>query len=294
MSSLALKDVYGDDFLLKRSSVYRQIRKCVLRAGYRFTHQAENYFNWPLMHLPWVLSEKRIPYRRNLLVIKAVAKRHGIPLKKILAAPVLVERNVLLHESAHCLAHEVFKKSKTTALKTFLKNRSESFLFEAYFGEACASSSECLLAMQASGRAKLPAEIYLNSYLKPEPAVLRALRDLRKQIGLQHLHELLIHYYFLVNVRTHKLTARQLRAIENAIGIELTASQIKSAQVLFAFAGALNPTFLEITNKLHFRLNGMTQDFVKTRARLKKNAANLPAILQPHVRQFTLQLAHTK
>jgi hypothetical protein len=290
MPLLTLKDVYGDEFLLRRSSIYRHIREQVLQLGYRFTYKAEDYFNWPLMHLPWMLSRKTIPYRRNLRALKSVSQRHGINLKSVLAVPIFLERNVLLHESSHCLAHETFRKVKALNLK----NRGERFLFEAYFGEACASSSECLVAMQTSSRTRLPAELLLNSYLHPEQRVVRELKSLQKEIGLQALHELLIHFYFLVNIRVRKLGRTHLRVIEETIGIELDARHTKSAFAIFAYASELNPKFLEITNKLHFRLNGMTQDFFKTRDQLKKNASRLVATLQPHVRQFTLQLALKK
>jgi hypothetical protein len=106
----------GDGCLYARNRTFRAMRDLVLARGYAFatTGSAVNTVSdsVPLLALPIILATKTIPYRDNVTGLSYLMQR--LEMETVTAADFqqFVRGNVLLHESAHCVAADALGSMK--------------------------------------------------------------------------------------------------------------------------------------------------------------------------------------
>jgi hypothetical protein len=160
-SATSLSENLGDGALFTRNRVFNVIRSVANSAGCRFTtHDEHGYFAWALTALPRILETRTIPYRRTFDAVAALEKtRPGFFTTKH-TEDVEIQGNVVLHESAHCVADSVWEKQKPALSKL---SRSHRIVLKYAVAEAFANTTE-LAAMSC---AKAPVDqwlLALNSY----------------------------------------------------------------------------------------------------------------------------------
>lgn len=170
-----LAECLGDAALYQANHVYRQLRDAALARGCRYVlDDSEGYFAWPLAALTRLLETRTIPYRRSYRSFASLdATRPGFFTTE---HTELVEPqvNVLLHESAHCVADALWAELQPPLAALIPAQRT---VLRYAFGEAFANASE-VIAMAVTRTPEDRWLLGLNSYWAFVPRVPRAWADL--------------------------------------------------------------------------------------------------------------------
>lgn len=103
-----LPRVFGDGHLVEHNPLYAAIRNEVRNRGYRFDCDSAGAVKitaaLPLLALPAVLEQRVIPYRDNVTGLRMLVRRYGLEGMTPAQLHKFMTGNVVLHESAHCVA----------------------------------------------------------------------------------------------------------------------------------------------------------------------------------------------
>lgn len=109
---LAIRDVFGDGFLLERLPPLARLRDRVVSAGYRFAPLDElpaMHSVLPLVLLAEILDEGIIPYRKNAGALLQLAAAEERPVFDALTFEDISPLALVHHESAHAAFFEVVR-----------------------------------------------------------------------------------------------------------------------------------------------------------------------------------------
>lgn len=264
----SLGDSLGDGYLLATNALVRNLRQAAVRFGYRFTNvRFHAYDVMPLVVLPDILREKTVPYRDNVSVLRGIEAAcpgvfdfEEVPLSGQSA-------NLVLHESAHGVAHEVLKLHPLGVDRFAMRPRMRmnddghfrvhSAALDLLLGEAFANSCEMMANLPLADReARLifGQSSYLFMAEADRPRYLDAIRI----FGFEGAFKAVIFSYLYSNFLFRSEEQCDLEGVAREIlGRSMpTAEEIRILGRVFAPAFALDPAFRLCTATFYFRLSG--------------------------------------
>ena len=201
-SATTLSENLGDGALFARNRVFNAVRSAAVAAGCRYTTLDEHgYFAWALTALPRILETKVIPYRRTFDAVSALEKTRPGFFSTKHTEEVELQGNVVLHESAHCVADAVWEKHKPTLNKLSPSHRT---VLNYAVAEAFANTTE-LAAMSC---AKSPVDqwlLALNSYWGHIPKLATVWNTLASSRGPQFPARWLMMCFLSANLQRNEL-----------------------------------------------------------------------------------------
>ena len=195
----------GDGYLYTHNKVFANVRNVVLSRGFTFSDRHTSlwreYNVLSLLCLQSILDGRVVPYCDNVSPLRAVVSRSAsltVPPSFLLGS---LRRNYLLHESAHCLAHDVFQQIDGGASHVDKK----TIVLDNLFAESFANATETF----AASLLETTAEKFffnLSSFMSHIPAVKEAAGRLGSTYGLRGLFKIICFSYLLANLRYEELT----------------------------------------------------------------------------------------
>lgn len=254
---------FGDSLLCERSVIHRSVRARVLAQGYRISDAPTGtralYDCMPLFALEELLADRVIPVRDNVSALRhVVARQPNLTLPLPLLAREL-GKNYLLHESCHCLAHDLlFGRS---SLRQRARDDSVELVLRMLLAEAFAVGTELLAAALADPAVALFGA--LSSYARFSEA-----RRSLVQTCVEHLGWL---GTLQASVYT-SLLAQLILPGEAASGVaelalrhcgipEASAAYSRAFLPLLQDANELAPGFRSVTAPTFFSFLGVAEDF---------------------------------
>lgn len=244
-----LADNFGDGILVRENRIYRKIRAAALDAGFSFSSESNTDYNaLPFAQLENILSSKSIPYTNNVAVIeKLVAQLKDDVVWDDISDGL--RKNFVFHEACHAVARSFANPQKTENQK--------AKAFRIMMEESVANTCEFLAVADAEDAGH---RIFfeLNSYT--------ALFDQKTHIknaiahcGFACVFKIMWLAYLHSNYLHEHLDEKQWRRCLAIAGAEaLPAPQIKALKALSKIAFTLDPRFRLVTNRFHFKLNGIS------------------------------------
>jgi hypothetical protein len=213
----------GDSYLLEHSSVFRKVRSTYINRGFKYSTTNYNpYFDCVLFSLNDIFRTKKIFARKNILWLQRLEKqRPGFyKLRDIYSIPL--QKNLLLHESAHCVAFsEIFGSWKNF--------RSEIGSFElipkVLLTEAFANACEILVQITAP---KCPIEGYfrwMNVYFHISERNRNSLKTLLERFEMSKCAHLLILLFLYSNFLYKELGKTEVDRIISLVGLDLESGK---------------------------------------------------------------------
>jgi hypothetical protein len=201
-SATTLTENLGDGALFVNNNVFNAIRTEAVKAGCRFTTNDDHgYFAWALTSLPRILETKVIPYRRTYDAVSELEKTRPGFFSTKHTEEVELQANVVLHESAHCIAAEIWEKHLPTLTKLSVPHR---IVLQYAVAEAFANTTE-LAAMSC---AKTPVEqwlLSLNSYWAHIPKLPKMWNILEQARGVEFPTRWLMMCFLSANLQRNEL-----------------------------------------------------------------------------------------
>jgi hypothetical protein len=255
----------GDGYLYLHNKVFANVRNVVQARGFALSHRNTSlwreYNVLPLFCLQSILDGRVVPYCDNVSPLRTVAATSACVVLPHSVMQFLIgnlRRNYLLHESAHCIAHDVlqqidgrgFQVDKTTLV---LDN-----LFSESFANATEAFASSLLETTA-------AKFFfkLNSFMSYIPEVKEAAWRLGSKYGARSLFKFLCFSYFLANLRFQEVTPEMC---EKCVGLMVEDGSVEeddkqSVDVLFENSLKLSEKFREETATVYFAFLGCAEEF---------------------------------
>lgn len=247
-----LPENMGDGFLCATNPVFRNIRAEFLRRGFRFTKEDLNgYFAFPLMSLDEAIFARRVPYYQNARWLEKLEKFAPGKFSLTELRRSELKYNYLFHESAHCIAHNLFFGRKN--IRHVPKNQDS--LLKVFIGEAFANSVEALSYAFTEGEIGgffLDANCHFRASEKEMLILQRAVA----KFGAARTALVLIGAFLYSNYLFEKLSRKQLKLIDQLAGIEAPPSLVKIGL-------QLNEEFRTATTPLHLVKSGFPADLGK-------------------------------
>ncbi len=191
-SPLALTGNIGDPYLLATNTIYRNIREDFLRRGYRFELNGNHkYFVFPLMSLDHLMETRVVPYRDNFQWLEILEEKTPGRFGLEAVRRFDLRKNYLLHEAAHCIAHE-----ELMGLGGPEKDTASLLIISA--GESFANTVECLSSLFLEGEISnyfLAQNIY---HVQPFTEV-AAILTMARSAGFSATAHLLFYSYLYAN-----------------------------------------------------------------------------------------------
>jgi hypothetical protein len=250
----ALKESFGDGYLLNKNRVYSKVRAKSLASGFHFSNQVgESYLALSLSQLDSIMAKKQIPYLNNVRVLEEIESK--IP--KLTVWDDISDNlkgNHVFHESCHAVAKTMSKEFAAAVAPGSVENKVLLLLLEESFANACE------LVAIADADDQIHRVFYeLNSYvfMLDDRANLAAAI---KEIGFATVIRFLVLAYLHANF----LRPLEEKDFERAIalaaapeGLHLDAKHKKSLRAIAKIAFKLNPRFREVTTRFYLKLTGV-------------------------------------
>lgn len=247
-----LPKVLGDGYLFSKNLVFNRVRKKVLGYGYRFEPAPLDYVVFPLAALDSILHKRRIPYFSNAPALKKIEEvRAGQFSFSDLPG---FRANHLLHESAHCLSNEIFRKVGEI-IPPHKKNL--NLACASYSGEALANTLECLAYAFADNRPHYDF-VSANCYQFSEESI-DFTRKLRSAVGLRDAISIIFASFFCSNILIDEVTEPDIKRILAAFGLNSNpnASHRKLFKKAFCDHYFLSKDFTIKTAFFYFKSHGV-------------------------------------
>ena len=255
----ALKNNFGDGYLLCHNRIYRGVRKALKKAGFRLSStRFGDYETLPLSQLPAILRDRVIPYSDNVSPLRAIEKLAPGAFTWTEVPPL--KSNTLLHESAHGVARafreQVFGPAPKLPLsRAVSEKKKREVILGALMEESFANTCECLSNLDAHDRIH-DEFLHKNSYIMESPRDRAVLREARELLGDRVLFRLLwvsyLHSNFLKVKWDGDLAGRALRFA--GVGSRARASVVRG---VIRIGLNLDPAFTQFTGSFCFRLMGI-------------------------------------
>ncbi len=258
----ALKDSFGDGFLIANNSIYRSVRKQALAAGFRFsTAQSDAYRVLPLSQLDVILKTKIVPYFDNVSVLFQLEAK----MPRETAWDDISDNlkgNSVFHEACHAVARSL---APDLALKLVTETNADSLHARVLAGlleESFANTCE-LLSITDAGDQVHRIFLELNSYVY--------MLDNRVHLvnaGQMFGREAFFKFVMLCYLHSNFLRDLSDKSFERCVALACEGSAValkaakdpklrKSLRQISKIAFQLNPRFREVTTRFYLRLNGI-------------------------------------
>jgi hypothetical protein len=259
-SSHALRDAVGDNFLYRHNRIFANVRDACRGFGYRFSADGElwrDYLACPLLCLQTILDDRCVPYLENASTLRRFMARHTADFS--ISARFLIQilsQNHVLHESAHCIAHEILSAQAGGPDLT----ARERAVRQALLAEAYANTVESFASVLAAGAAHV---LYfsLNSYVRPELEKRDRLAEAVARFGVDPMFRIAFLTFLINNIACRPATEEELRI---AAALVLDDPSDEAVAELHAVAGqalSLNSGFLEKTTPVWFTFLGCEAEY---------------------------------
>lgn len=255
----------GDGYLYERNKVFANVRDVVQARGFvfssRHTSLWKEYNVLPLLCLQSILERRVVPYCDNVSPLRAMASRsasHAFPPSFIRFLLGNLRRNYLLHESAHCIAHDVFQQIDARRSRVDKK----TLVLDNLFAESFANATETF----ASTLLKSTADKFffnLSSFMSHLPAVSAAAGRIGSEYGLRGLFKIICCSYFFANLRYEEVTPEMSDwgVSVSLDGAVLEEDDKRPVALLFENSLKLNEKFRDETASVYFRFLGCHDEF---------------------------------
>ena len=261
----ALPHSLGDGYLYTHNKVFANVRNVVQAKGFAFSHRHTSlwreYNVLPLLCLQSILDGRVLPYCDNVSPLRAVASRSAsLALPSSVMGFLLgnLRRNCLLHESAHCIAHDVFQQIDGGVSRGDKK----TLVLDNLFAESFANATETF----AASLLEVPAEKFffnLSSFMNYLHEVKDAAWRLGSEYGLRSLFKLICFSYFFANLRYEELTPElsDLCISLSLDGAGLDEDDNEPLALLLENSLKLNEKFRNDTAAVYFGFLGCHDEF---------------------------------
>jgi hypothetical protein len=261
----ALPHSLGDGYLYTHNTVFANVRNVVQARGFVLSHRHTSlwreYNVLPLLCLQSILDGRVVPYCDNVSPLRTVTSRSGnlaLPQSVMQFLIGNLRRNYLLHESAHCIAHDVFQQMDGRGFQT----DKTTLVLDNLFSESFANATETF----ASSLLETTAEKFffkLNSFMSYIPEVKEAVWRLGSKHGPRGLFKFLCFSYFLANLRFKEVPPEMSEKCVSLMseGGAVDDDDKQSLDVLYANSLNLNEKFREETATVYFAFLGCSDEF---------------------------------
>lgn len=248
--SVALNLNFGDPYLIRHNSIFRNIRNEALRLGFVFSSEPnDDYQALPLSQLPTILDSKTLPYLNNIGVLKNLE----------LIAPDRADwrdisdgyrKNFVFHESCHAVAHGL---SQLQDEQKFLH-----MLIEESFANTC----ELLAVIDVNdGLHRIFYEWNSYTALFEERT---NLKNAAAEIGFENLFRFLFFGYLHSNFLNGSMEENHFNRVLKIASIEvLSTKQLKMIKALLKICFTLDARFREVTTGFYIKMNGLTANLAR-------------------------------
>ena len=259
----------GDALLCERSVIHRTIRQQLLARGYRIsdvpTASKALYDCMPLFALESMLSERVIPSKDNVAPLRQVA---AVQPNTTLPLPLLMRefnKNYLLHESCHCLAHDLLFGAESP--RDWARREPTEFVLRMLLAEAFAVATEWLAAALADPTVALFGA--LSSYARFSDARRALAASSVEHLGWTGTLEAAVYVAFLAQLNLPGEAAAGVDEVAVACcGISPSSPAHAHAFLpLLREANELAPGFRTITAPTFFAFLGLEPDFLDPKFR---------------------------
>jgi hypothetical protein len=254
--------------LYTHNKVFANVRDVVRARGFDFSRRHTNlwreYNVISLLCLQSILDGRVVPYCDNVTPLRAMASRSaslGLPRSVMRFLLGNLRRNYLLHESAHCIAHDVIQQIDARGSRVDKKN----LVLDNLFAESFANATETFAASLLETTAE-KFFFQVSSFMSYLSAVKEAAQQLGSKYGLHGLFKIICFSYFLANLRYEEVTPRMLDQGVSLLldgGGELEELDKQSLAVLFENSLKLNEKFREETAAVYFGFLGCHDEFAE-------------------------------
>ena len=209
----SLADNLGDGYLMTHNPIFKNIRTASLKAGIQFSStRFHEYDVLPLIQLPKILKEKKVPYLPNvkpLLEIESVMPDQF----QIYEAPPL-RANYVMHEAAHVLARTLRVKYLGELILVPVSGgarvQSERQLaLGIMMEEAFANAAETLLSLAATS-AIHDEFVMKNAYVHEQPEMRGRLRTAVAKLGFDPVFKVVFYSFLHSNLLKRKINPKDL------------------------------------------------------------------------------------
>jgi hypothetical protein len=267
VDALAIPTNIGDAYLLEHNELFRNVRRCSSRLQIRFSADYNNdwktYDAFPLLSLWLVLRTRTIPFRDNVTALRALVDRNpAISLSARFLTSAL-KHNYLLHETTHCIAHELITPTTISVVAPLTPQRRA--VLRGYVGEAAAIAAEAIAIAIASSPIQLmflEVNTYFRRHVRRDALVRRCIDC----IGLTRTYELLMYAFLFANLLQERdLMARADRVYRLVTEHVPPARDRSWVRELLSHAGRLDHQFREETSFAYCSLMGSTRALIELR-----------------------------
>ncbi len=279
----ALPHSLGDGYLYTHNKVFANVRNVVLAKGFSFSHRHTSlwreYNVLPLLCLQSILDGRVVPYCDNVSPLRAMVSRSASQALPSSVGLLLgnLRRNYLLHESAHCLAHDVLQQIDGRGSRVDKKTVVLDNLFAESFANATETIAASLLATTAE-----KFFFNLSSFMSYSSNVQEAVWRLGSKYGPQSLFKIICFSYFLANLRYEEVTPKMSDQCVSLMfdGGDLEEHDKQPLDVIYENSLQLNEKFREETAAVYFGFLGCSDEFAQLyRFNLFDDAAHLSRYL---------------
>lgn len=251
----ALKDSFGDGYLLNKNHFFSRIRKASLAAGFRFSPRIDDsYLALSLSQLDSIMAKKEIPYFNNVSVLESLEAK--IP--KLTTWDDISDNlkgNHVFHEACHAVAKTFTRNLSKSLQAESVENKVLLMLLEESFANTC----ELLSIIDANDQIHR-VFIELNSYvymMDDRANLINAVKDMGAPTIIRFMLLSYLHANFL---RPPDEKDFERCFALSAGGKTLDTKNKKTLRALSKIAFKLNPRFREVTTRFHLKLNGINKD----------------------------------
>jgi hypothetical protein len=262
----AVPECFGDRYLYSNNNLFARIRDVCLSFGYRYTTEAtviwRDYDSAPFFSLQEFINGKVIPCKDNLNTLSRVSLRS--PQLAISGDSLLrfVNRNYLLHESAHCISHSILP---VVPEPLGSNDQRMEFVLKAVACEAFANVVERMAHAYAEQSAHV-LFLDMNSYVTFSAQQRRLLRDSISLLGMTNVFRLGFFTFLYLNTHSDQPSERVIEAVINAAFRSKPLSPVERhiAAILSQAVFTLSRSFREETSSLFFRIFGCEEQYRKS------------------------------
>jgi hypothetical protein len=254
----------GDSLLCERSVIHRMVRERLLAQGYRISESHTStkvlYDCLPLFALEAMLSDRVIPAKDNVSPLRQVVSTRP---NATMPLPFLVReftKNYLLHESCHCLAHDLLFGSDS--LRHWARTDPTELVLRMLLAEAFAVGTEFMAAALADPAGALFGA--LSSYARFSDARRRLVATSVEHLGWTGTLEAAVYVSFLAQLNLPGEAPHGVPEVALArCGVSEESSAYTQAFLpLLRDANELAPGFRTVTAPTFFTFLGVERDFL--------------------------------
>ncbi len=266
LKRLAIAPCFGDPYLIKNNSIFRNIRAQTLRNGYSFRPaEGTDYVLFPMAGLQKILRTKGIPFFSNARPLKEQLAR-GVNLELPPEMPIL-KTNHLFHESCHACLQEIIEssgiKKELRVQKASVLTRKRLLALYSFLGESAANTCETLAWMECDNDAHQLFMSYNNYVYRPEFLSRSYFRTAR-------IPAIFVFVYFAFLSSHHfksQLSQSRLQRISNLV-LQITGDRLPSKGHknfgelcrAWEFCQKMSPAFRWVTADIHFKVGGLDME----------------------------------